>query len=120
MTDVKAWLESDVEDWVKEETERRTPKKPSVIDFALLVACFGCVAISFLYSLISKEGEWFQRSGSLLVLFSVALEIRQTQARRPTPAGWPPGAFTAPTLIQKPISAARSNGCTGLHGPALS
>ena len=37
------------------------------------------VFVSAIASFISGDGHWFQRSGSLLVLFSVVLEFRQSQ-----------------------------------------
>ena len=50
---------------------------------ALVAAGLATVAGSLVYSLASAEGEWFQRSGSLLVLFAVVLEIRQTAIEQP-------------------------------------
>ena len=48
-----------------------------------MAAGLATVAGSLVYSLASGEGEWFQRSGSLLVLFSVLLEVRQTAIEQP-------------------------------------
>ena len=48
-----------------------------------MAAGLATVAGSLVYSLASAEGEWFQRSGSLLVLFAVVLEIRQTAIEQP-------------------------------------
>ena len=53
---------------------------------ALVAGGFATVAGSLVYSLASGDGEWFQRSGSLLVLFSVLVEIRQTAIEQPKKA----------------------------------
>ena len=72
---------------------------------ALLLAGIGAVLGSAYFIHASGDGEWFQRSGSLLVLFSVVVEIRQTLAQQPNPS---PSVFSGgePVLRQSPISAA--------------
>ncbi|MDE2915045.1 MAG: hypothetical protein OXL68_19260 [Paracoccaceae bacterium] len=48
---------------------------------------FAALAGSAHVSLTTGEGEWFQRSGSLLVLFSAIVEIQQTAKKQPKEAG---------------------------------
>lgn len=42
---------------------------------------------SAVQSWILADGQWFQRSGSLVVLVSVVLEIRQSILQEPVPSG---------------------------------
>ena len=53
-------------------------------DITWVVLGLTSVFVSFVASFVSGDGHWFQRSGSLLVLFSVVLEFRQTQMARPS------------------------------------
>ena len=66
---------------------REEPHKGSglgvLLSFGLLLAGWGSAFISLWISLDSQDGEWFQRSGSLLVFFSVLLEIRQVLVKEP-------------------------------------
>ena len=71
---------------------------------ALLLAGVAVVAGSAGISLTSGDGEWFQRSGSLFVLFSVLVEIQQTILKQPRASS---DVFinNAPAAINNPISA---------------
>ena len=52
-------------------------------DLALIaIETFALVASLWL-SVTLREGEWFQRSGAIVVLISVLLEIRQSIAKQP-------------------------------------
>lgn len=44
-----------------------------------MLLAVGPVVVSFAASWLTGDGQWFQRSGSLMVLFSVALEYRRRQ-----------------------------------------
>jgi len=74
------------------------------IAVALLLAGVAVVVGSAFVSLTSGVGEWFQRSGSLFVLFSVLLEIQQTAIKQPEASG---GVTIngKPVAIRQPISA---------------
>ena len=56
------------------------------IDYLLILAIVSSLLVSLGISVAQNSGEWFQRSGSLIVLFSVVLEIRQTLAKQPIPS----------------------------------
>ena len=71
---------------------------------ALLLAGVAVVIGSGFFSLISGVGEWFQRSGSLFVLFSVLVEIQQTAIKQPE-ASSGVTISGAPVAIRQPISA---------------
>ena len=78
-------------------------RQPSFLDIVGLLIGFGGATASFLFSLASGNGEWFQRSGSLLVLFSVLVEIRQALRNQP----YPRSSVTSggnPVMTQAPIS----------------
>ena len=77
------------------------PKKTIAIDIALLSAGLFSLLFSLCASIVSGEGAWFQRSGSLLVLFSVILEIRQEKALQPH-------ASTGVTINGMPVLAERT------------
>ena len=53
-------------------------------DITWVVLGLTSVFVSAIASFISGDGHWFQRSGSLLVLFSVVLEFRQSQIAKPS------------------------------------
>ena len=53
-------------------------------DVTWVVLGLTSVFVSLVASFISGDGHWFQRSGSLLVLFSVVLEFRQSQMTKPS------------------------------------
>ena len=53
-------------------------------DIILVVLGLSSILVSAIASFISGDGHWFQRSGSLLVLFSVVLEFRQSQIAKPS------------------------------------
>ena len=48
----------------------------------IAIESFTLVA-SLWFSVTLREGEWFQRSGAIVVLISVILEIRQSLAKQP-------------------------------------
>ena len=59
-------------------------------ELLLVLLAMGLPMASLMVSIETGTGEWFQRSGSLMVLFSVAVEYRRRhllQARGRT-AGW--------------------------------
>lgn len=67
------------------------PKKPSrlwniVVSFSLASFAMCSVAVSAVLSWHWIDGDWFQRSGSLCVLFCVLLEIHQASLRSPVPS----------------------------------
>ena len=78
-------------------------RQSTFVDIVALLIGFGSATASFLYSLASGDGEWFQRSGSLLVLFSVLVEIRQALKSQPQRS---PSvrAHGKPLIIHSPIS----------------
>lgn len=60
--------------------------KPS-LGIALLLAGLAAVAGSLYLSLASGDGAWFQRSGSLFLLFSALVEIQQSSIKQPKESG---------------------------------
>ena len=62
-------------------------KKKMGICTDLALIAFGSLAlvVSLWFSATLREGEWFQRSGAIVVLISVILEIRQSMAKQPQP-----------------------------------
>lgn len=56
-----------------------------------MLLAVGPVVVSFAVSWLTGDGQWFQRSGSLMVLFSVAVESRRRQLQQ---AGNPVGRGT--------------------------
>ena len=52
-------------------------------DLALIAFESLALAVSLGFSITLREGEWFQRSGAIVVLISVILEIRQSMAKQP-------------------------------------
>ena len=65
-------------------------------DCLLILAIASSFLVSLGFSVAHNSGDWFQRSGSLIVLFSVILEIRQTLSKQPKP--------TTATLNDVPIA----------------
>ena len=67
-----------------------------------------CAALALVISAIAshylRDGEWFQRSGSLCVLFSVLLEIYQSFLKKPQPSR---SVFVEgrPTMVDPKVSA---------------
>ena len=53
------------------------------IDLALIAFESLALVVSLWFSVTLREGEWFQRSGAIVVLISVILEIRQSIAKQP-------------------------------------
>ena len=53
------------------------------IDLALIAFESLALAVSLGFNITLREGEWFQRSGAIVVLISVILEIRQSMAKQP-------------------------------------
>lgn len=70
----------------------------------LLLVGVAVVAGSAGVSLSSGNGEWFQRSGSLFVLFSVLVEIQQTAIKQPEGSSFV-SINGAPAAIRQPIAA---------------
>ena len=60
-------------------------KKQMGIGTDLVLIAFESLAlvVSLWFSVTLREGEWFQRSGAIVVLISVILEIRQSMAKQP-------------------------------------
>ena len=52
-------------------------------DLALIAFESLALVVSLGFSVTLREGEWFQRSGAIVVLISVILEIRQSLAKQP-------------------------------------
>ena len=61
-----------------------------VAEILLVLLAMGLPMASLMATIATGNGEWFQRSGSLMVLFSAAVEYRRRRGlRRPgTAAGW--------------------------------
>ena len=57
------------------------------LGIVLFLVGLSTLAGSFYLSLASGDGEWFQRSGSLFVLFSALVEIQQSSIKQPTEGG---------------------------------
>lgn len=51
-----------------------------VAEIVLVLLAMGPPMVSLMASLETGNGEWFQRSGSLMVLFSAAVEYRRRNA----------------------------------------
>ncbi len=52
-------------------------RKDSVIEVMFLFLAMGPVILSAYASYITGDGQWFQRSGALMVLFSAAVEYHR-------------------------------------------
>ena len=52
-------------------------------DLVLIAIESFALVVSLWLSVTLREGEWFQRSGAIVVLISVILEIRQSKAKQP-------------------------------------
>ena len=63
-------------------------KSKLFFDCLLILAIVCSFSVSLYFSVAENSGEWLQRSGSLIVLFSVVLEILQTLAKQPIPSDW--------------------------------
>ena len=74
-----------------------------ILSFALVIGCIMTVFASIVVSYCLNDGEWFQRSGSLCVLFSVILEIHQTLKKEPQPSR-SVSVEGGPTMIGRPPS----------------
>lgn len=61
-----------------------------LVEIGLVLLTIGLPIVSLIASLETCNGEWFQRSGSLMVLFSVAIEHRRRErvAGSSAPTGW--------------------------------
>ena len=57
-----------------------------IFGYVLILAIVFSFLVSLEMSFTQNSGEWLQRSGSLIVLFSVVLEILQTLAKQPIPS----------------------------------
>lgn len=77
-------------------------RKPLTISILLALGSVIPLVYSAIVSLDSRDGVWFQRSGSLCVLFSVILEIHETRLRRPRPSST---VFSegVPQLLHHPV-----------------
>ncbi len=72
-----------------EQTRARGDQSSSwrfVISFSLVFLTVFSVIVSAVLSWPLTDGSWFQRSGSLCVLFCVLLEIHQASLKKPVPA----------------------------------
>lgn len=61
---------------------------PVIVSIALAFGGISAVSLSFIVSYLLKDGEWFQRSGSICVLFSVILEFHQAHLKNPRPSSF--------------------------------
>ena len=59
---------------------------PLIVSSALVLSSSSALLFSAIVSYSLKDGEWFQRSGSLCVLFSVILELHHTYLRQLQPS----------------------------------
>jgi hypothetical protein len=58
-------------------------QRPSnTVDVLLMILVMGPFMMSAMVSLETGEGHWFQRSGSLMVLFAAATEYRRQMLRQ--------------------------------------
>lgn len=65
----------------------RPSRRDYVIEFVFMLCAVGPLMVSAYASMVTGEGHWFQRSGALMVLFSVAVEYhRRRMMERATPA----------------------------------
>jgi hypothetical protein len=61
-------------------------RRDTVIELVFMLGALGPVLVSAYVSFATGEGHWFQRSGALMVLFSVAVEYhRRRMAERSVP-----------------------------------
>ena len=61
----------------------RPSRRDYVIELVFMLGALAPVLISAYVSFVTGEGHWFQRSGALMVLFSVAVEYhRRRMAER--------------------------------------
>ena len=59
-------------------------KKMGICADLILIAIESfALVVSLWLSVTLREGEWFQRSGAIVVLISVILEIRQSKVKQP-------------------------------------
>lgn len=71
-------------------------RRDSVVELVLMALAAGPVMVSLWASMATGDGQWFQRSGALMVLFSVAVEYhRRRMAQRGTLPDAEPGRATA-------------------------
>ena len=77
------------------------------IDYAILCGASICTIASLVGSIASDEVVWFQRSGSIVVLLAVVLEIRQTLATQPQ-EDFSVTIGGQPVLKKRPISDANA------------
>ncbi|WP_290648376.1 hypothetical protein [Aquisalimonas sp.] len=60
--------------------------QPTSRDYAIEIVFMGLamlpVIVSAYVSIVTGDGQWFQRSGSLMVLFSVAVEYHRSMVAR--------------------------------------
>jgi hypothetical protein len=52
------------------------------VELALILLSVGPMMMSAYVSYVTGDGHWFQRSGSLMVLFSAAVEYRRSYQRK--------------------------------------
>lgn len=52
-------------------------RRDYVIEMVFMICAMGPVVVSAYVSYLTGNGEWFQRSGALMVLFSVAVEYHR-------------------------------------------
>ena len=57
-------------------------REPAYIDVALFLLAYGVVIVSAYYSQQTGDPLWFARSGSIMVIFSGALEFRQARIQQ--------------------------------------
>jgi len=57
-------------------------RKPTIIDASLLLFGACAVTVSLYVSLSCHDATWFERSGSLMVLFAAIVEFRNAQLQQ--------------------------------------
>jgi hypothetical protein len=61
----------------RHETVPDASRRDSIIELLLMLFAMGPVVVSAYASFVTGDGQWFQRSGALMVLFSVAVEYHR-------------------------------------------
>ena len=73
------------------------------VELALILLSMGPVMMSAYMSVVTGDGHWFQRSGSLMVLFSAAVEYRRSVLRARAADSGDPRLKAAVAARSRPI-----------------
>ena len=85
------------------ETPLQAKRRDYIIELLFMVLAMGPVLVSAYASFVTGDGQWFQRSGALMVLFSVAVEYHRR--RMPLSVAAPrAGAGFRRTLVARLVS----------------